>query len=54
MKNWKTTAVGLAIAGLYAWQNASGGWKQQSTAVLIAIFGTLAKDFNTSCGHESA
>lgn len=54
MKNWKTTVVGLAIAGLYAWQNADGGWKQQAVAVLIAMFGALARDFNTSGGHESA
>jgi len=53
MKNWKTTVVGLAIAGLYAWQNANGGWKQ-GVAVLIAMFGALAKDFNTSGGRESA
>ena len=54
MKNWKTTVVGLTIAALYAWQNASGGWRQQGLAVLVAIFGALAKDFNTSGGHEPA
>lgn len=54
MKNWKTTVVGLAIAGLYAWQNSSGSWRQQAVAVLIALFGALAKDFNASGSHESA
>ena len=46
MQNWKTTVVGLAVAGLYAWQGASGDWKHQLTAVLIGIGAILVKDFD--------
>jgi hypothetical protein len=54
MKNWKTTLIGLAIAGLVAAQAVqSSRWQDYVGAVLVAIFGVLAKDFNISGGSAS-
>lgn len=46
--NYKTTLCGVALAGIAAVQNYSGGggWKGYVGAALIAVFGALMKDFN--------
>jgi hypothetical protein len=46
--HWKTTICGLVGAALLAVQtyNGGGGWKGYAGAVVIAVFGAMAKDFN--------
>jgi predicted acyltransferase len=54
MKNWKTTATGIALAVMSAFESYAsnggdlGDWKLWGRAVLIAALGYLAKDFNTT------
>lgn len=59
MKNWKTTFLGAAVAGLMWLQlyQQNGGnlsdWKQWAIPCAIAILGVVAKDYNVS-GKGSA
>ena len=50
MKSWKTTAIGAAIAALYAIQNYQGANNPKGyvMAALLAAFGFLSKDFDKS------
>jgi hypothetical protein len=49
MKNWKTTLIGLAMAGLEAAKAVqSNKWQDYASAILIAVLGFVAKDFNIS------
>ncbi len=49
MKNWKTTLLGAAIAGLVALQGmTSHDPKTIAAAFLIAAFGAVCKDFNVT------
>jgi len=54
MKNWMTTAAGLATAAIIAAADAvkNGGftWQGVGTAVGIAVLGYLAKDRNVRGG----
>lgn len=49
MNNWKTTAVGCALAIFQALSTYQGSksWWGYGIAVGLAAFGFLAKDFNT-------
>ena len=52
IKNWKTTAVGVAGAVCYALaaklQSGTVSGKDLALSAIIAVLGTLAKDFNVS------
>lgn len=55
MNNWKTTICGLALAMIPAIEGYQGhDWKGYVSACLIAGFGFLAKDFNTTGGSNQA
>ncbi len=49
MSNWKTTVSGFALAILYGITN-QPDWKHVLTAILFAIAGLAAKDFNVTGG----
>lgn len=43
MKNWKTTAYGLAASALNLFANGAN-WKQVFMSIAIAMLGLVAKD----------
>ena len=47
MKNWKTTALGIAIGILHLMQNGMN-LKTAAGATLWALLGAASKDFNVS------
>lgn len=50
-KNWKTTAIGAAIAGLYALQNAGDMTAKKALVTFaIAAFGFVCGDANQAPG----
>lgn len=47
-QNWKTTAIGAVIAGLYAVQGGNMTPKKAAISFLIAAFGFVCADGNTA------
>ena len=50
MPNWKTTLMGILTGTAYAVTN-QPDWKHIIVAVLMAITGLVAKDFNVTGGN---
>jgi hypothetical protein len=59
MKNWKTTLIGLALAGLSAiatFQNNGGDlkdWKLYLIPAVIAMLGYFTKDYDVTGGKKA-